>query len=119
MLSFLSLRYYLSDNYEQAAREELGKDYPGPKCIGNVGKSPLSVWYASKPDYLWGSIVHRARAQSDKLFDTVQKDFKYIEEGSFQSNSRVHHRPRMREPLHGRQGPVPHRDRARYVADRF
>jgi type I restriction enzyme M protein len=30
MLSFLFLRY-LSDNYETAAKKELGKDYPTPK----------------------------------------------------------------------------------------
>ena len=30
MLSFLFLRY-LSDNYEMAAKKELGKDYPTPE----------------------------------------------------------------------------------------
>lgn len=79
MLSFLFLRY-LSDNYEAAAKKELGKDYPDPNAIGNGGKTPLSVWYADnprdvaafekqmrrkvhyvvKPDYLWGGIVHLA-----------------------------------------------------------
>jgi type I restriction enzyme M protein len=44
------------------------------------------VHYVIKPDYLWGSIVHRARTQSDKLLDTLQKGFKYIEEESFESN---------------------------------
>jgi type I restriction enzyme M protein len=105
MLSFLFLRY-LSDNYEQAARKELGQDYPDPNAIGNGGRTPLSVWYADnaadvaefekqmrrkvhyvvKPDYLWGSIVHFAKTQSDKLLDTLQRGFKYIEEESFQSN---------------------------------
>jgi type I restriction enzyme M protein len=105
MLSFLFLRY-LSDNYEQAARKELGQDYPDPNAIGNGGKTPLSVWYADnaadvaefekqmrrkvhyvvKPDYLWGSIVHLAKTQSDKLLDTLQFGFKYIEGESFQSN---------------------------------
>jgi type I restriction enzyme M protein len=105
MLSFLFLRY-LSGNYEQAARKELGADYPDPNAIGNGGRTPLSVWYADnatdvtefekqmrrkvhyviKPDYLWGSIAYSARAQSDKLLDTLQKGFKYIEEESFQSN---------------------------------
>jgi type I restriction enzyme M protein len=105
MLSFLFLRY-LSDNYEQAARKELGKDYPDANAIGNGGRTPLSAWYADnaadvaefekqmrrkvhyvvKPDYLWGSIVHLARTQSAKLLDTLQRGFKYIEEESFQSN---------------------------------
>jgi type I restriction enzyme M protein len=105
MLSFLFLRY-LSDNYEQAARKELGQDYPDAGAIGNGGRTPLSVWYADnaddvaefekqmrrkvhyvvKPDYLWGSIVHLAKTQSDKLLDTLQRGFKYIEEESFQSN---------------------------------
>ena len=49
MLSFLFLRY-LSDNYEMAARKELGRDYPDPNAIGNGGRSPLSVWYAQNPD---------------------------------------------------------------------
>ena len=105
MLSFLFLRY-LSNNYEQAARKELGADYPDPNAIGNGGRTPLSVWYADnaadvaafeqqmrrkvhyviKPEYLWGSITHLAKTQSDKLLDTLQKGFKYIEEESFQSN---------------------------------
>ena len=41
MLAFLFLRY-LSDNYEQAARKELGRDYPDPDAIGNGG-AVLSV----------------------------------------------------------------------------
>jgi len=56
MLSFLFLRY-LSDNYEVAAKKELGRDYPrlkvgaGSKCEaddtqGAHGKSsPLTEWY--------------------------------------------------------------------------
>ena len=105
MLSFLFLRY-LSDNYEQAAKKELGSDYPDPNAIGNGGMTPLSVWYTDnaadvaefekqmrrkvhyvvKPDYLWGSIVHLAKTQSGQLLDTLGKGFKYIEEDSFQSN---------------------------------
>ena len=104
MLSFLFLRY-LSDNYEAAARKELGSDYPDPNAIGNGGKTPLSVWYAAnkgdvaqfeqqmrrkahyviKPKFLWGHIVHLAKTQDDTLLDTLQGGFKYIEEESFQS----------------------------------
>jgi type I restriction enzyme M protein len=105
MLSFLFLRY-LSDNYETAAKKELGTDYPDPTAIGNGGKTPLSVWYANnaadtaafekqmrrkvhyvvKPQFLWGNIVHLARTQNGELLDTLQAGFKYIEEESFSSN---------------------------------
>ena len=105
MLSFLFLRY-LSDNYEAAARKELGPDYPDPNAIGNGGRTPLSVWYAQnpadmaafeqqmrrkahyviKPEYLWGNIVHLAKTQDEGLLNTLQAGFKYIEEESFQSN---------------------------------
>jgi type I restriction enzyme M protein len=44
------------------------------------------VHYVIKPDYLWGSIVHLAKTQSDQLLNTLQKGFKHIEEESFQSN---------------------------------
>src|SRR5205809_2242874 len=46
MLSFLFLRY-LSDNYEEAAKRELGPDYPNnqaqPKTL------PLQLWYDNNP----------------------------------------------------------------------
>jgi type I restriction enzyme M protein len=103
MLSFLFLRY-LSDNYEQAAKKELGADYP--KQENGEGAPPLALWYKGnpgdvaefekqmrrkvhyviKPDYLWGSIVQLAKTQDDKLLDTLQAGFKYIEEESFESN---------------------------------
>ena len=38
MLVFLFLRY-LSGNYEQDAKKELGRDYPGPNAISNGGRS--------------------------------------------------------------------------------
>ncbi len=107
MLSFLFLRY-LSDNYEQAAKKELGADYPKPTKDEATDSAlpPLAVWYEKnpddvaefekqmrrkvhyvvKPDYLWGSIVRLAKTQSDELLNTLQKGFKYIEEDSFQSN---------------------------------
>ncbi|MEB2111494.1 type I restriction-modification system subunit M [Xanthomonas campestris pv. campestris] len=104
MLSFLFLRY-LSDNYEAAAKKELGSDYPDAKAIGNSDKTPLSVWYAANPDdvaafeqqmrrkahyvikpkYLWGNIVNLAKTQSHDLLDTLQRGFKHIEEDSFES----------------------------------
>jgi hypothetical protein len=47
MLSFLFLRY-LSDNYETAAKKELGKDYPD--VGGDTRKVPLALWYANNVD---------------------------------------------------------------------
>jgi type I restriction enzyme M protein len=104
MLSFLFLRY-LSDNYEAAAKKELGSDYPDAAAVGNGGKTPLSVWcaenpddvdafeqqmrrkthYVIKPDFLWNHIVHLAKTQHDELLNTLQQGFKYIEEESFES----------------------------------
>ena len=104
MLSFLFLRY-LSDNYEQAAKKELGRDYPYPNTMGNGGRSSLSVWYEQNPidvpdfenqmrlkahyvilpEHLWTSIAHMARTQDDDLLGTLQDGFTYIENESFQS----------------------------------
>ncbi len=103
MLSFLFLRY-LSDNYETAARKELGSDYP--KLANGEATTPLQLWYQQnpadvaqfeqqmrrkvhyviKPDYLWGHVVFLAKTQHDELLNTLQQGFKYIEEESFQSN---------------------------------
>lgn len=100
MLSFLFLRY-LSDNYEDGAKNELLDDYPGPN--GHV--TPLQRWYEENtddigefekmmrrrmhyvipPDFLWGNIVAMAKRQDDDLLKTLQKGFKYVEEESFQS----------------------------------
>jgi len=102
MLSFLFLRY-LSDNYEAAAKRELGSDFPDQKSQPNT--TPLQRWYASNPDdiadfekqmrrkvhyviephYLWGSIAEMARTQDGELLNTLYSGFKYIEEESFAS----------------------------------
>jgi len=102
MLSFLFLRY-LSDNYEAAAKKELGKDYP--VLNGNGGKTSLSIWYEQnptditefekqmrrkvhyviEPKHLWNSISHLAKIQSKELLSTLQQGFKYIENQSFES----------------------------------
>ncbi len=104
MLAFLFLRY-LSDNFEQAAKKELGKDYPDPNTIGNGGRSSLSVWYEQnpsdvsafekqmrlkahyviRPEHLWTSIAQMAKTQDGELLNTLQAGFKYIETESFQS----------------------------------
>ncbi|MBL8854421.1 MAG: type I restriction-modification system subunit M [Planctomycetaceae bacterium] len=102
MLSFLFLRY-LSDNYEIAAKKELGKDYP--KLNGDDRLVPLAIWYADnpkdikdfekqmrrkvhyviKPEHLWNSIANMARTQDSELLNTLQAGFKYIETESFES----------------------------------
>ena len=102
MLSFLFLRY-LSDNYETAAKKELGKDYPDTK--GDARTVPLALWYANnaydipdfekqmrrkthyviQPPHLWNSIANMARTQNGELLNTLQAGFKYIEEESFES----------------------------------
>lgn len=107
MLSFLFLRY-LSDNYEMAAKKELGKDYPDVPLdvLRKTGaKSQLQVWYEEnakdvedfekqmrlkvhyviEPQHLWSSIAEMARTQHADLLDTLWKGFKYIEEKSFES----------------------------------
>jgi type I restriction enzyme M protein len=106
MLSFLFLRY-LSENYETAAKRELGPDYPDlPNVLARTGAStPLQAWYEDNPDdvaefekqmrrkvhyviqppYLWDNIAELARRQSDELLLTLYEGFKYIENESFQS----------------------------------
>lgn len=102
MLSFLFLRY-LSDNYELAAKKELGKDYPQLK--EDDKRTPLSVWYelnkadvaefekqmrrkvhyVIEPAHLWSNIAELARTQSSELLRTLEEGFKYIENHSFDS----------------------------------
>jgi type I restriction enzyme M protein len=102
MLSFLFLRY-ISDNYETAAKKELGKEYP--VADSNSHKVPLGLWYEKNPDdtaefekqmrrkvhyvilpeHLWSSIANMARTQNNELLDTLREGFKFIEEESFES----------------------------------
>ena len=102
MLSFLFLRY-LSDNYEAAAKKELGADYP--LQIDSSVSTPLQLWYEGnlddvpefekqmrrkvhyviEPLHLWSSIAHMARTQDAEMLSTLQAGFKYIETESFQS----------------------------------
>jgi type I restriction enzyme M protein len=103
MLSFLFLRY-LSDNYETAAKKELGKDYPVPDA--NDRRAPLATWYEEnlddvpefekqmrrkthyviQPQHLWSSIAEAARTQDPELLRTLQDGFKYIETESFKEH---------------------------------
>lgn len=102
MLSFLFLRY-LSDNYEAAAKKELGADYPA-ELDGSVS-TPLQLWYEAnlndvpafeklmrrkvhyviQPQHLWSSVANMARTQDGELLHVLQAGFKYIETESFES----------------------------------
>jgi type I restriction enzyme M protein len=107
MLSFLFLRY-LSDNYEAAAKKELGSDYPDitEDVLEETGAStPLQVWYEEnrsdvpafekqmrrkvhyviQPAHLWSAVANMARTQDADLLNTLQEGFKYIETESFES----------------------------------
>ena len=109
MLSFLFLRY-LSDNYEAAARKELGTDLPGPRprrhrrrqgTTGAAGPlvrrqprrhrrvreadAPQGALRDPGPSTLWTSIVELARTQDGELLTTLQSGFKYVETESFAS----------------------------------
>lgn len=109
MLSFLFLRY-LSFNYEEAAKKELGKDYPLSSSIDTrpdfrVPPS-LEIWYENnkedindfeeqmrkkvhyviKPNYLWSNVTELARTQNKDLLSTLQSGFRYIENESFESS---------------------------------
>ena len=101
MLSFLFLRY-LSYNYEQSAKKELGADYP--VLPEKDTRTPLSVWYAAneadvqefekqmrrkvhyviQPQHLWSNITELARTQNTELLVTLEAGFRYIENESFE-----------------------------------
>jgi type I restriction enzyme M protein len=108
MLSFLFLRY-LSFNYEEAAKKELGKDYPQSPSKETkqdfVVPPALEIWYREnqeeigefekqmrrkvhyviQPKYLWSNITELARTQNKELLETLQDGFRYIENESFES----------------------------------
>lgn len=107
MLSFLFLRY-LSDNYEDAVKKELGSDYPELSKTDSIEDrviTPLEIWYDRNPNdivdfekqmrrkihyviepkYLWQNIYELARTQNNELLKTLQEGFKYIENESFES----------------------------------
>jgi type I restriction enzyme M protein len=102
ILSFLFLRY-LSDNYIDAVKKELGTDYPNLKEEDK--RTPLAVWYKANasdvdifekqmrrkvhyvidPRFLWSYIFQLARTQNEELLRILEKGFKYIENESFDS----------------------------------
>tara|TARA_R110002072_G_scaffold284619_2_gene449107 strand:+ start:5057 stop:6679 length:1623 start_codon:yes stop_codon:yes gene_type:complete len=103
MLSFLFLRY-LSYNYEESAKKELGSDYP--KLAEDDGRTALGLWYAAnsadvsdfekqmrrkvhyiiKPEHLWSNITELARTQNSELLITLEEGFRYIENESFDNS---------------------------------
>ncbi len=109
MLSFLFLRY-LSFNYEESAKRELGKDYPDdtPKDVMSKLKvnTPLEIWYKENatevedfekqmrrkvhyvimPEHLWSNITELARTQNAELLVTLEAGFRYIENESFNNS---------------------------------
>ena len=108
MLSFLFLRY-LSFNYEEAAKKELGKDYPDDTPVDVMSKlkvkTSLEIWYNEnpkdvedfekqmrrkvhyviKPKHLWSNIIELARTQNGELLVTLEAGLRYIENESFES----------------------------------
>lgn len=98
MLAFLFLRY-LSENYEAAAQQELGADWPEAE----EGRNALQVFYDQnpgdaaefedlmrkrvhyviEPQHLWSNVVRLAQRESGDLLTTLRKGFEYIEEKSF------------------------------------
>lgn len=108
MLSFLFLRY-LSHNYEESAKKELGRDYPksepaeakldgfvppalekwykaNPKDVKEFEKQmKRKVHYVIEPQFLWSNITEIARTHKGDLVNTLQDAFRYIENESFES----------------------------------
>lgn len=87
MLSFLFLRY-LSDNYEAAAKKELGRDYPkevrrdlpvpvqtreqdAPATYGNKMLPPLKVWYENNAE----DIAEFEKQMRRKMHYVVHPDY--------------------------------------------
>lgn len=109
MLSFLFLRY-LSHNYEESAKKELGRDYPKSPSKEDrpdfIVPPPLEIWYEQneedteefekqmrkkvhyviKPKYLWSNITELARTQDGELLVTLEEGFRYIENESFDNS---------------------------------
>jgi len=103
MLSFLFLRY-ISGNYDESARKELGSDYPRPKK--GDSRTSLAIWYEEnqedvpefekqmrrkvhyviQPQHLWNNIAEMARTQHDDLLVTLDAGFRYIENESFDNS---------------------------------
>jgi len=97
MLSFLFLRY-LSDNYVEAVKKELGGDYPQPN--DDDQRIPLQIWYDEnsddvvdfenqmrlkvhyviEPSYLWSNIAEIAKGLDEfsASKDTLGDAYEYL-----------------------------------------
>ena len=94
MLSFLFWKY-LSDNYIDAAKKELGADYTTLQTWYDENPNDTELFekqmrrkihYVIEPLYLWDNIVELARTQSNDLLQTLEKGFNYIEDKTFDSS---------------------------------
>ena len=94
MLSFLFWKY-LSDNYVDVAKKELGADYTTLQTWYNENPNDTELFekqmrrkihYVIEPLYLWDNIVELARTQSNDLLQTLEKGFNYIEDKTFESS---------------------------------
>jgi len=92
-----------TDNYEAAAKKELGKDYPplkegdhstalgswyranGPDVPDFEKQMRRKIHYVIKPQHLWSNIAELARTQNGDLLITLEEGFRYIENDSFES----------------------------------
>ena len=94
MLSFLFWKY-LSDNYVDVAKKELGADYTTLQTWYHENPNDTELFekqmrrkihYVIEPLYLWDNIVELARTQSNDLLQTLEKGFNYIEDKTFESS---------------------------------
>lgn len=94
MLSMLFYRY-ISKQYEEAARRELGSDLPEDMTLlqwyveneADVKEFEdmmrQSTHYVINPQYLWSAIYELARTQDVDLLNSLKSSFSHIEEESF------------------------------------
>lgn len=94
MLSLLFYRY-ISAQYEDAVRRELGSDLPDDMSLQawyKANESDVaefedmmlkSTHYVIKPQYLWSAIYERARVQDKEMITELGNSFRHIEEESF------------------------------------
>lgn len=94
MLPMLFYRY-ISAQYVQAAREDLGSDLPADKSLLEWYKENetdvkdfedmmlKSKHFVIAPQYLWSTVHELARTQSEHLLSELKDSFRHIEEESF------------------------------------
>ena len=94
MLSLLFYRY-ISAQYEEAVRRELGSDLPENMSLQAWYKANEAdveefedmmlkgTHYVIKPQYLWSAIYELARVQDKEMITELGNSFRHIEEESF------------------------------------